>query len=510
MSAQTHRLPIGGRIDRAKQVEILVDGHAISAHPGDTVASAMLANGRIEVGNSLYRGRPRGVVAAGVEEPNALLQVAGQCSESMIPATTLSVVNALAVDTLSGLGRLAPDADEAVYDKKYVHTDVLVIGAGPAGLAAALAAARTGARVVLLDDQPEPGGSLLSGSQEQVDGAPALNWVNSVIAELTTGAEVVVLPRTTAFGSYEDNYVLAVQHRTDHLDEAPAAVSRQRLWHIRATRVVIATGAHERPLVFSGNDRPGVMLASAVRTYLNRYAVRAGTRVVVATTNDSAYDLVEDLLGHGIDVPVVIDARSDVSARAAACGAPVVSGSVVVATHGETRITSLEFSGLADSGELTGEVETVQCDALAVSGGWSPVVHLHSQRQGTIRWDEALAAFVPDAPVSNQHVVGSAAGDFDLDSCLAAGWAAGGSDTAAPRGGGGGLGTIRPVWLVPGVAGQPGSGTNTSSTCSATRRSPTCGARRVRACEALNTSSATPRSAPRTTRAKPRPSTPSV
>ncbi len=174
MSTQSHRLATGGSIDRTRELEIVVDGSTISAHPGDTIASAMLANGRVEVGASLYRDRPRGLVAAGVEEPNALLQVAGPCSESMLPATTVAAVDGRVVSTLSGMGRLDAEPDTEIYDKVFAHTDVLVVGAGPAGLAAAVAAARTGARVVLVDDQPEPGGSLLAATRERIERCPRL------------------------------------------------------------------------------------------------------------------------------------------------------------------------------------------------------------------------------------------------------------------------------------------------------------------------------------------------
>jgi len=490
MTTQSHRLPVGGRIDRDHRVRITVDGRELLAHPGDTVASALLAHGLVEFGRSMYRDRPRGIVAAGVEEPNALLQVRGSCSESMLPATTVAVREGLAVETLSGPGRLDPAPDPAIYDKKFVHTDVLVVGAGPAGLAAASAAARGGARVVIVDDQPECGGSLLSASTERVDGRPAQDWVTGVRAQLAASAETTMLPRTTAFGSYDDNYVLAVEHRTDHLDAVPEGVSRQRLWHIRARQVVLATGAHERPLVFAGNDRPGVMLAGAVRTYLNRYAVRPVGRVVVATTNDSAYDLVADLLGAGVQVAAVVDARPEASARARAAPVPVTTGSVVCGTSGDGRLTGVEVARLGDDGLLAGDRETIACDTLAVSGGWSPVVHLHSQRQGRLTWSDEIAAFVPlgtvpqkvvdggvpekfvDGAVPNQFVVGAAAGEFTLDGALAGGSAAGATaasragfpteaeaEAEAPRGEGGGLGGIRPVWLVPGTAGEPGQWT---------------------------------------------------
>ncbi|QOV34422.1 sarcosine oxidase subunit alpha family protein [Streptomyces ferrugineus] len=458
MTDQHFRLRQGGRVDRGTVLRFTVDGRELTGHPGDTVASAMLAHGLIEVAPSLYRGRPRGIVAAGVEEPNALVQLDGPCTEGMLPATTIELYDGLSATTLSGMGRLDPTPDPAVYDKKYVHTDVLVVGAGPAGLAATAAAAGAGARVILVDDQPEPGGSLLSGARRDLD------WVADVRAALDAAPEVVVLQRTTAFGSYDDNYVLALQRRTDHLGSAaPEGVSRQRLWHIRARQVILATGAHERPLVFAGNDRPGVMLAGAVRTYLNRYAVAPGSRAVVSTTNDSAYDTVADLHAAGIDIAAVVDARPELSQRAAevavATGVRVLTGSAVVDTAGDRRVSGVTVQGIDESGRLTGAPRSFDCDLLAVSGGWSPVVHLHSQRQGRLRWDSERVAFVPDGTVRDQQVVGAARGTSTLDGCVAEGARAGALaateagfpvpvptasyDEVRPE--------VRALWLVPGV-----------------------------------------------------------
>jgi sarcosine oxidase subunit alpha len=485
MTPQNARLAAGGRIDRTISWRFTVDGEEFSGHPGDTLASALLANGRIAVGTSLYEDRPRGILAAGVEEPNAMVKVQprfpGHVAESMLPATAVTLVDGLDAELLNGLGRLDPEDDRAEYDKKYVHTDVLVIGGGPAGLAAAREAVRTGARAMLLDDQPELGGSLLSGSTapglaENIEGMTALEWVADVEAELVSGSESTVLNRTTAFGAYDANYVIAVQNRTDHLSSpAASGVSRQRIWHIRAAQVVLAPGAHERPLVFGNNDRPGIMLASAVRSYLNRYAVAAGRRVVISTTNDSAYALVGDLRAAGIEVAAVVDARSSLTAVAAAAveaGTRVLIGSAVANTAADTttagsagRLKGVTVRGINEDGELTSGTEQIACDLLAVSGGWSPVVHLHSQRQGKLRWDDGLAAFVPSTTVPNQWIAGSGRGSFDLSDCLtegisagaAAAVAAGLSTTASysPLGTPTASAPTRQLWLVPGEEGTP-------------------------------------------------------
>ncbi|WP_109212341.1 MULTISPECIES: 2Fe-2S iron-sulfur cluster-binding protein [Microbacterium] len=470
MTSQKNRLPVGGRIDRGTTLTFQLDGEQFTGHPGDTLASALIANGRIAAGDSLYRGRRRGIMSAGVEEANALVRVAPRVrrdvAESMLPATTVSLVEGLDAEFLEGLGRLDPSDDRAEYDKSYLHAEVLVIGGGPAGLAAAREALKGGGRVVLVDDQPELGGSLLSGTtttgrQDIIDDATAIDWVSRVATELQDAPECTVLHRTTAFGSFDGNYVLALQNRTDHLNATPSTgVSRQRVWHIRARQVVLATGAHERPLVFENNDRPGIMLASAVRTYLNRYAVAAGERFVIDTTNDSAYALAADLHAAGLPV-VVVDARAQLSAVASATadlGITVLPGSTVSNTTADTsgRLHSVTVRRVDGDGALVGDAEELACDVLAVSGGWSPVIHLHSQRQGKIRWHDELAAFVPVDTVRGQHTVGAARGSFSLAACIvegiAAGAAAGTADTDAtltlppPRA----AAPTRQLWLVPG------------------------------------------------------------
>ncbi|HWM04130.1 MAG TPA: 2Fe-2S iron-sulfur cluster-binding protein [Actinophytocola sp.] len=395
------RLAEGGRLDRSTPLQFVVDGVAYTGFRGDTVASALLANGVRQVGSSAYLNRPRGIVAAGVTEPNALLQVG---PSPMCPATTVPLVDGLVASTLSGRGRLlAPNT--AYYDKKYTYCDVLVVGAGPAGLAAALAAGRSGARVILADEQTELGGSLLSTPD-------CFNWVAATVEELGGLAETRVLTRATVFGYYDHNYVTIAERRG----------SGGRLWHVRAGQVVLATGAHERPLVFADNDRPGVMLAGAVRTYLNRYAVCVGTRAVVCTTNDSAYRTALDLLAAGVSV-VLADTRDTVPALAEevrAAGGEVRPGTAVVGTSGNPEVTEAFLAPLPG-----GPVETVHCDLIAMSGGWDPVVHLHSQARGRLRYDQHVAAFVPDGSAAGRASAGAARGVLDLPGCMADGFTAG-------------------------------------------------------------------------------------
>ncbi|MFD9658807.1 sarcosine oxidase subunit delta family protein [Streptomyces mirabilis] len=458
VASQPFRLPTGGRVHRGERLRFTFDGTEYEGFRGDTLASALLANGVIEAGTSIKLGRPRGIFSAGVEEPNAVIQIEAPFPEPMLPATTVELYDGLVASSLPGQGRLATEPDPARYDAVHAHCDLLVVGAGPAGLAAAAAAARSGARVILADDQPELGGSLL-GSGELLD------WAEEIGALLEAAPEVRVLRRTTVFGHYDDNHLLAVERRTNHLGaEAPEHVSRERVWRIRARRVVLATGAHERSLAFADNDRPGVMLAASARAYVNRHGVLPGRHAVVFTTNDSAYVAALDLAATGVEVAAIVDTRPEPgewARRARESGIEVLSGHAVVGTEGAPRLTAVTA---APYGESAGTREFA-ADLLLVSGGWNPVAHLFSQAGGKLRYDDTLGSFVPGTCRQAVEVVGSANGVLDLARALAQGAAAGaraieaeGYASEAPR-----LPDVAAephspamqVFLVPGAAGAP-------------------------------------------------------
>ena len=452
-------------VNHDETVEVTIDGVATTALRGDMVASALLATGTRSAANSLYWNRPRGVFAAGVEEPNSLVHLSprhkGDVEESMMTSTTVPVTNGIKATQLSGLGKLDPAEDQAYYDHVHVHTDVLVIGAGPAGLSAAANAAASGARVMLMDEKPWAGGSLLDAPYETIDGVTAPQWIDNTLAQLNTD-DVEVLSDTTVTGIYDENYAIAVQRRTYHLDEDPGeGISRERIWHVRADQVVLATGAHERPLIFKNNDRPGIMLASAVRTYLNRYAVRAGKSLAVFTTNDSVYPLVSELAATG-GVVAVIDARSSASAaaqQAVSEGVNVLIGSAVVDTHAGddhelAAITVAPLNGKLDASKA----QRIEVDTLAVSGGWSPVVHLHSGRKGRIDWNDQLQGFIAVESVDNMRVAGAVTGNYSTASALTSGAKAGAAaatatgydaEAKAARAIDRPYGPVQPLWLVP-------------------------------------------------------------
>jgi sarcosine oxidase subunit alpha len=419
VSTQTFRQQAGG-----EELSFVFDGSRYTGRRGDTLAAALLANGVRRVATSVKLGRPRGIVSAGSEEPSAVVQIEAPFPEPMLTATTVELYDGLVASSLPGQGRLADRPDPARYDARNAHCDVLVVGAGPAGLAAALEAARSGCRVVLADEQSELGGSVLS---ERAD-HPLRDWVKAAGAELATLPEVVVLPRTTVFGYFDGDYTMAVERRTNHLGgAAPEDVSRERVWRIRPRRVVLATGAHERSIAFAGNDLPGVMLAASARSYLNRYGVLAGRRAVVFTANDSAYQAAFDLADAGVEVAAVVDVRTE-PARAVedGCrsrGIALLAGHVVTEAVGEDQVRAVRISPAGTTGDSA--ESTIDADLLLISGGWNPAVHLFSQAGGTLRYDDVLHTFVPQTARQSVDIAGSARGVFSLGSCLSDGAGAG-------------------------------------------------------------------------------------
>ena len=504
---------IQGRIDRERTVYFRFNGKDYRGYRGDTLASALLANGVHLVGRSFKYHRPRGILSAGSEEPNALVQLEeGAFTEPNTRAPMIELYDGLTANSQNcwpsvkfdlqavnqkfakifpagfyyktfmwpasfwepiyekiirrsaGMGKSPMDWDPSSYAQKFAHCDVLVAGGGPAGLAAALAAGRSGARVILADEHGEFGGYLL-GDTSEIDGKPAMDWVAETLEELKSMPEVTLLPRTTIAAYYDYNFLTALERVTDH--DGPTtddAVPRQRFWKIRAKRVVLAQGSIERPMVFADNDRPGIMLASAVRNYLHRFGVLAGRNIVVYTNNDSAYKTALDAHRHHAKVTVV-DVRPDPTGElvkeAEAAGITIHRGSGIVATHGAHAVSGCEVARLSDDGrEIAGEIHSLSCDLIAMSNGWNPTVHLYSQARGKLRWDEEKVCFVPNYCQWHPISVGAGNGTFDLPGCLKEGLKGGaqaareaGFDTkapTAPKADHTAEGAMRQVWITPG------------------------------------------------------------
>jgi sarcosine oxidase subunit alpha len=346
----------------------------------------------------------------------------------MWPARWWKTVYEPFIRQAAGLGRAPTLPDPDRYANRFVHCDVLVIGAGPAGLAAACVAADAGARVIVCDEQAELGGSLLGETDPVLEGKPAPTWLADKLATLARDPRVTLLPRTTAFGYFAHNMIGLAERVTDHMATPPAHLPRERMWQVRAQEVVIATGAHERPLVFPHNDRPGVMLAEAARHYLKTYGVMVGRHVIVATAHDSAYRAALDLHGAGVSVVSIVDQRTqpsgDLVDAAGRVGIRVRTGAVVATSGGGRRVQSARLVALDGSAG-----ETLACDALLTCGGWTPSVHLFSQSRGKLRFDGDIGAFVPALSVERERSAGACRGVFGLAAALADGAAAG--ETAA-------------------------------------------------------------------------------
>jgi methylglutamate dehydrogenase subunit C len=464
---QPHRLG-GGLIDRSRRLRGYFDGQAIDGFAGDTLASALLANGIRLVGRSFKYHRARGVLTAGPEEPNALVELRGSARrEPNTRATTIEMFDGLEAasqnrwpslrfDLLSvnwllapffpagfyyktfmwpssfwervyepfirraaGLGRAASEPDPDHYEQAYAFCDVLIIGAGVAGLAAAQVAARSGARVIVCEQDFIAGGRLLADDRE-IDGVPGSVWAETIVAELSGRLNVRLMPRTCVFGVYDGGVYGALERVADHFPQPRAHQPRQRLWRIAAKRAILASGAIERPLVFPGNDRPGVMMASAVRSYLNRFAVRPGERVALFTNNDDGWRTAKALRKRGVDIAAIIDSRPQVPEhlKVQCPDARIIVDAQVSRTNGGSSLRAMTIATRSGS-------ERIEADALAISGGWNPELGLTCHHGGRPVWNADMAAFVPGRSPPGLTAIGAANGEMLLRECLAEGADAG-------------------------------------------------------------------------------------
>ena len=452
---QAFRLNEGGAIDRSRAIEFQFDGRRLEGHPGDSLAAALLANGVRIIGRSFKFHRPRGIFTAGEEEPNALVEIGtGARREPWVRAPEQPLEEGLVAESQRGwpglgfdLGRVfdvthhlwpagfynktfkwpnwnvweglvrrmtgpgrAPDGpDPDRYEHINVHCDLLVCGGGPSGLAAALEAGRSGLRVILAEQSRDFGGAL-NHEHIELDGIPGWDWATAVVTELEGLPGVIPLAGTKVAGIYDHNVATLLQkgHGNDW---------RECFWTVRAKRVVVAAGAIEQSLIFPDNDRPGIMLAGAVRHYLNRHAVVPGNAVVIATNNDSAYQTAFDLAAKGVRVNAVVDARQAVeptlSRRIAEVGVELIGGARITATRGRRSIRQIRIADIEGS-----DLGTRECDLLAVSGGWAPRVHLLCHARGGLRFDEASQSFLPEETPEGISVVGSANGVHRLQDAL--------------------------------------------------------------------------------------------
>jgi sarcosine oxidase, subunit alpha len=491
MTSKPYRLPVGGRlIDRSRKIHFSFDGKPMTGFAGDTVAAAVLANGQRVFGRSFKYHRPRGVVGLGAEEMNALIGVGdGARHEPNLRATQVELHEGLTavsqnrwpslkfdvgainngvsrfipggfyyktfmwpkafwkhvyepfIRRAAGLGKASEGRDPDSYEHLHAHCDVLVIGGGVAGLAAAEAAAATGARVIIADENPRFGG-LADISGGTIGEASQIDWVAAKAAALAEAENVHVLTRTTAVGHWHHNYVMLFERLADH-DPAllAAGTPRQRLWKVRAHEVILATGAIERPIAFANNDRPGVMLASAARAMVERYGVAPGSSGVIFTNNDDAYQTALVLKSAGVLVRVVDSrgrAEGALPAKAREAGIEVDASSIISAVNtslGGLDIASVKVAAYRKGQGRVIKEKKVDCDFVAMSGGWNPVLHLWCHNGGKIRFDDALQAFRPDRHHDAIHAVGAANGTFALDAILAEAYATGerAAKSALPR-----------------------------------------------------------------------------
>ena len=473
---QNYRVKDGGKIQRDIKIPFIFNGKAYFGYKGDTLASALLANGIYLIGRSFKYHRPRGIIAAGVEDANGKVQLyRDNITEPNVNVTEVELVKGLRIESQNcwpsvtfdvwainnflnrffpagfyyktfmwpksfwykvyepiirkaagmGTASLKPDPDR--YEHQYEHCDILVVGSGPSGISSALAAAKNGARVILAEDKPRFGGSLLTDNVT-IGNKSGDEWVEEAIAELKSMPNVIIRKRSQVFGYYDHNMLVMFERCKDHLDNPEAFTPRQRLWYIRAKQVILSTGSIERPLVFANNDRPGIMLASSAREYLKIYGVLAGKKPIIFTNNDTAYETAIEYKNHGIN-PIIIDTRSESDAgivnEAKKFGITVKFAHGIANTSGYKKVKSATIGKLNYNKDGYTSFEEIECDSIFVSGNWTPTVHLASQSGNKLRYDNSTDTFLPDQSRQKETVVGSANGSLTLEESLKDGFETG-------------------------------------------------------------------------------------
>jgi sarcosine oxidase subunit alpha len=467
--SQNFRLDKVGLINRSKKISFKFNGKNYFGYEGDTLASALIANGVHLVGRSFKYHRPRGFFGAGVDEPYAIVQLIRD-NESIpnVRATEQELFEGLEAKSVNcwpnvnfdigainnflnkffpagfyyktfmwpksfwykvyepfirkaaGFGVVTTNHDKERYEHKYEYCDLLVAGSGPSGLASAYAAAKNGARVILAEDKPRFGGSLLT-SEVSIGNLSGKEWTENIISELKSMPNVTVKNRSQVFGYYDHNMLVMSERISDHLPKTNKYTPKQRLWYIRAKEVLISSGSIERPLVFGNNDTPGVMLSSAAKEYLKIYGVLVGKKPLVFTNNDSGYETAIEFKKNGID-PVVLDTRKDPSSEivneAKSLNIDIKFSYVVVAAKGYKKVKSADIAKISEDKKQLSQIESISCDCICVSGFWTPTIHLASQSGNKTKFNEDIDAFIPGQSKQNETVLGSAKGIFTLEETL--------------------------------------------------------------------------------------------
>ncbi len=467
--SQPFRLNKEGLINRNKKISFTFNGKKLFGYEGDTIASALIANGIHLVGRSFKYHRPRGFFGAGVEEPNAKLQVEfNGHSEPNVNATEMELVEGLSATSqncwpsvnfdigainnflkmffpagfyyktfmwpksfwykiyepfirkAAGLGVASIEKDKERYEHKFEYCDLLVTGSGPSGLASAYAAAKNGAKVILAEDKPRFGGTLLT-DDVSIDNLSGKDWAEKITTELKSMSNVTLKNRSQVFGYYDHNMLVMFERVSDHLEKKSKFTPRQRLWYIRAKETILSTGSIERPIVFGNNDAPGIFLSAAAKEYMKVFGVLVGKKPLIFTNNDSAYETALEFKKNNVE-PIILDTREEHSSElideAKSKGIDIRFSHGVIVANGYKKVKSAKIGKLNKDKNSFEKIDTIDCDCICVSGFWTPSVHLASQSGNKLKYEEKIDAFVPDKKKQHETSVGAANGSFTLEESL--------------------------------------------------------------------------------------------